>query len=250
MLVYFIPLTAAVARYGMVVTRELPFEAIIGEEDVFCVARPSGQGCMHGDRAVGCHVGCLGLIPHGARAAFINAMSYSWQPAPAEDERRRRWLRHRWSSVLCRTYRLPLELCNHIAQHCLRLFAVLGAFASCEGTLVLGSLSFSTKVWARYTLFEGVRYISSLTNEQPAKNDPRARLVFEPMPDLADTTIYLAEDHLGVRELICAASSKPPTVKERPTIWWRSVVVPGSDPKLESQGDVSPHADEPGLAMN
>jgi hypothetical protein len=215
-LVYAMPLTAVVGRNGMVISRELSFEPIILEEDVFCVARPSGQGSTHGERAVGCHPGCLKLVPAESRTPFINATSYLYQPAPTEYQRRSRWIRLKWSSILCRTYRLPLELCDHIAQNCLRVFAVLRAFASWESTLVPGPLSFSAKVWARYTLFEGVRYISSLTNDQPAKDDPGFGLVFEPMPNLDGNTIYLAEDHLGVRALLCTSSSKTPTVKERP----------------------------------
>ncbi|KAL2017478.1 hypothetical protein VTK56DRAFT_2074 [Thermocarpiscus australiensis] len=233
-------------RSGIVVSRKLRFSTVMDEEVIFCVV--CGDSCLHDEeQAVGCHPGCLGLVPAESLAAVIKATSYQYQPAPAQDERRSRWLRLKWGSILSRTYRLPLELCTYIAQYCLRSFAVIRAVASLESTLAPSCISFSSKVWARYTLFEGERYISSLTNEQPTNDDPRVKLVFESMPDQTDTTIFLAEDHLGVRELLFASSSKTPAIKERPTIWWRSVVVPSSDPELESQVDVSPMLNERSL---
>ncbi|KAL2174926.1 uncharacterized protein P884DRAFT_207934 [Thermothelomyces heterothallicus CBS 202.75] len=225
-----------VGRNGMVVSQEHPFRTVMDEDDMFCVK--CGDGCPHdGEQAAGCHPGCLALVPSESRSAFIKATSYRYQPPPAEDERRTRWLRLTWSSILRETYRLPPELCYHIAQYCLRPFAVLRAVALWESSRAPSRISFSTKVWARYTLFEGVRYISFLTNKQPTEHDPKVKLVFEPMSGPTDTTIFLGEDHLGVRELLSASSSETPTIKERPNIWWRSVAIPSSDPELESLVD-------------
>lgn len=225
----------------MVVLKELPFSTVMNEEDMFCVE--CGGGCPHdGERAVGCHPGCLGLVSSESRLAFINATSYRYQPPPAEDERRSCWLRLTWSSILWEIFRLPPcrlppELCDYIAQYSLRSFAVRAV--AWESLRVPGRISFSTKVWARYALFEGVRYISSLTNKQPTEYDPKVKLAFEPMSSPTDTTIFLAENHLGVRELLFASSSKVPAIEEHPNIWWRSIVVPSSNPELESQVDVS-----------
>lgn len=223
----------------MVVSDERPFRTVMDEEDMFCVE--CGDGCPHhGERARGCHPGCLGLVSSESRSAFIKATSYRYEPPPAEDERRIRWLRLRWSSILRETYRrLPPELCYHIAQYCLRPFAVLSAVALWESSRAPSRISFLTKVWAHYTLFEGARYISFLTNKQATERDPKVKLVFEPMPGPTDTTLFLGEDHLGVRELLSASSSEAPTIKERPNIWWRSVVVSSLDPELENLVNVS-----------
>ncbi len=77
------------------------------------------------ERAVGCHVECLEFVPRQFRAALFEDTWYRYQPGSAEDDRRARWLRRPWSSILSATSRrLPLELCGHVAQYCLRRFAV------------------------------------------------------------------------------------------------------------------------------
>ncbi|KAL2159726.1 hypothetical protein VTH06DRAFT_2295 [Thermothelomyces fergusii] len=226
-----------VVRDGKVVSRELSFRRWVDEEDIRC--SECRNGCPHqfSEPAVGCHPECLGFVPPESLSAFIEATSYRYQPQTIEDKRRIRWLQNTWSSILCETYHLPLELCDYIAQYCLRPFAVLRALASWENVRATSRISFSTKVWARYTLFEGVRYISSVTNEQASETDTGAKLVFDPGSGPNDTTILVGEDHLGVRELLVLPSSKNRTVRERPNIWWRSVTVPRSDPELESQVD-------------
>lgn len=219
----------------VVLEKAFPFDTVM-DEDIWCVK--CGDGCMHNDeQADGCHPGCLKLVPSSeTRSAFFKATSYRYQLPDIEDERRNRWLLLTWSSILQKTYCLPLELCDHIARYCLQPFAVLCVVASLESSRHLAPrhISFSTKVWARHTLFEGLRYISSLTDRQPTGHDPKVKLVFESMSDATDTTLFLAEDHLGVRELIFASSSEILTVEECPNIWWRSVVVPSSAPELES----------------
>ncbi|KAH6856152.1 hypothetical protein B0I37DRAFT_366685 [Chaetomium sp. MPI-CAGE-AT-0009] len=216
---------------GMVISEEHPFH-----KNLFCLE--CAVGCpRYGRQGIGCHPGCLGLVRSELRSAFLEATSYRYQPPPIEDERRLRWLRLTWSSILRETYPLPPELCYHVAKYCLRPFAVLRAVASWGISRAPTYISFSTKVWARYTMFEGVRYISLLTNEQPTQNDHRVRLAFEPTSSPADSTMFLAEDHLGVREVLSASSSEIPTTEERRNIWWRSVNIPSSDTDVESQVD-------------
>jgi hypothetical protein len=80
-------------------------------------------------------------------------------------------------------------------------------------------------VWARRTRPRAFN-TRGVTTEQPAEDNPRVKLVLEPMPSQADTTIFLNEDHLGVRQLLFASFSETPTFKERPSLWWRPVVCP------------------------
>ncbi|KAJ4307353.1 hypothetical protein N0V88_000737 [Collariella sp. IMI 366227] len=186
-----------------------------------------GEGCLHrwGDPAVACHTDCLRLVPRESRAAFFEATVYSREPQPAEDKRRHCWLRVKWSGVLCRTYRvLPPELCDSIAKECLRLFAVLHAAALWERARRFppSPVSFSARVWVYYTWFEGVRYISSLTNRQPDDPNVKAELAFDPKPGHIDASVFLAEDYLGVtKTLIGPASEVPSTTEHRPNLWWR-----------------------------
>lgn len=56
----------------------------------------------------------------------------------------------------------------------------------------------------------------SLTNEQPAEHGTGVRLVLDPESAHPSTAIFVAEDHLGAREVLFAPSSESPTVKGRP----------------------------------
>lgn len=222
------------------VSRELPFCATTNEEYMFC--EESGR-CLHiANKAVACHPECLALVPSESRSAFFEATSYAYQPPQAEDERRVRWLRSTWSSILYGTYPLPMELCEHIAQYCLQPFAVLCGLALWETRsrhVAPSHVSFSTELWARFTLFEGLSYVLSLTNEQPTEHDTgangtRARLAFDPESAHRRTAMFIAEDHIGAREVLFAPSPKRPTIKGRPikerqNIWWQSCAVPRPD---------------------
>ncbi|KAL2258767.1 hypothetical protein VTK26DRAFT_7790 [Humicola hyalothermophila] len=236
-------------RDGFVVTGEPPFRSMMDEPYMLCVE--CNEGCSHSkdyeEHAMACHPGCLALVPLETESAFFEATSYQYQPPRVEDERRIRWLRRTWRSILSRKYvQLPVELCDHIAQYSLQPFAVLCGLALCETKsrhLASNHVSFSTKVWAGFTLFEGLAYILSLTNQQPTENrDTRVQLAFDPELAQPDTLMFLAEDHLGVRKVLFVPSSETPTVgnrpiKERPNIWWRAVVVLRPDSTVEGRFD-------------
>lgn len=214
----------------MVLFPEVPFRRFMDEEYMFCV---ECDGCPHhGEQAVACHTECLARIPMESRSAFFEATSYAYQPLQAEDKRRVRWLRSTWCSILSKTYPIPVELCDHIAQYCLQPFAILCGLAFSETRswhVAPSHISFSTKVWARFTLFEGRSYVLSLTNEQPAEHGTGVRLVLDPESAHPSTAMFVAEDHLGAREVLFAPSSESPTVKGRPieehhNTWWRSAM--------------------------
>ena len=95
-------------------------------------------------------------------------------------------------------------------------------------------ISLSTKVWVQYTLFEGVRYIQSLTNEQPPDDGTAFELVHDSSSVVA---VFFAEDHLGVRDLLFTSSSEKPAIKEQSNVWWRSFKSP--DGMVEAKTNVS-----------
>ncbi|KAH6853716.1 hypothetical protein B0I37DRAFT_400838 [Chaetomium sp. MPI-CAGE-AT-0009] len=200
------------------------------------VYMPCSEECRHGNaKAFGCHPECLELVPFKLRSAVIEATSYRYEPPLAEEERRARWLRWKWSTILNTTFqrRLPLELCDIIAQYSLRKFAVHRALALLKFQHSASCyVSLSTRVWVRYTIFEGVRYIQSLTNEQPPDDSSAVELVYDLNPI---DTMFVAEDHLGVRNLIFASSSEKPTVEEQSNVWWRTVAIPSWDLELEGE---------------
>ncbi|KAK3300334.1 uncharacterized protein B0H64DRAFT_380644 [Chaetomium fimeti] len=224
-----------VRRSGMVVSEKFRFCPRVCIADIGYMT--CSKRCRHGDeKAFACHPECLELVPLKLRSAVIEATSYRYEPPRAEDERRARLLRLQWSRVLCITfqYRFPLELCDDIAQYSLRTFAVRRALESLEmpqhATSCLVSLS--TRVWVRYTFVDGVRYLQSLTNEQPPDDSAAVELAYD---SNSVDTMFVAEDHLGVRNLLFTSSPQKPTIEERPNVWWRTVAIPNLDSKLEGK---------------
>ncbi|KAK3988527.1 hypothetical protein QBC44DRAFT_101266 [Cladorrhinum sp. PSN332] len=73
-------------------------------------------------------------------------------------------------------------------------------------------------VWARYVSIEGVEYIEALSNWP----GPGFYRIFDPRSLPNVNAVYVLEDHLGVRILVCANDSNPPTnEKINPGSWWR-----------------------------
>jgi hypothetical protein len=82
---------------------------------------------------------------------------------------------------------------------------------------------------------------ASLTNQPPPDDVPSVELVFD--PSLVDpifvNTIFVVEDHLGIRELAFGSSDEMQTIiQERPDIWGRVVHVPSLGSTLKSETDV------------
>jgi hypothetical protein len=95
-------------------------------------------------------------------------------------------------------------------------------------------ISLSTKLWVRYILLEGVRYIQSITNEQPPDGSAAVQLAYDPTSVAA---MFVAEDHLGVRDLLFTPSSERPAIEEQSNVWWRTVRDPNA--MLEAKTNVS-----------
>lgn len=231
-------------------SEEFPFDDIVFSDSglVFVQCYRRCVDAVH--QSLACHVECLGLVPsESGRESFFDATWYRYPPTPAEHDRRTRWLLRTWSALVCATYpSLPVEICHQIARRCLRPFAVLRALVSCDKPshrlAPAGCrLSLSGSVWVRHTLFEGARYVLSVANEQPRDQDDASdavELVVGPGPV---DTVFVAENHLGVRKLVFAARSEPPPAEqERPNIWWRAVAISRAaspSQQLEALNDVS-----------
>ena len=97
-------------------------------------------------------------------------------------------------------------------------------------------VSVSSNIWARYVKFEGVEYVAALANE-PDKEF--ASLLHAEQPGKTVDVVYVAEDHLGIRQLLFGNSTEAPSVKERSGIWWRPLPLSSKAPELIWQTDVS-----------
>ncbi|KAK4140849.1 uncharacterized protein C8A04DRAFT_31621 [Dichotomopilus funicola] len=200
--------------------------------------------------AVLCHTDCLTRERSIPPAGRFWATIYAYDPPPAEVKRYERWL-HTPYALFLRSISeqgpvpLPFEICEMIAQHCCAVAALRRNAADAGRVLweTHGSddktytFDISTKTWARYVDLEGVRYIRCITNQRdtPDQQAPVASeltLLHTPLPDDAVDTMYIVEDHLGVRNIMFTSSLTTSEVHHNydgANIWWKSLrIIPGT----------------------
>lgn len=208
-----------------------------------------GGVCRHeGGWVPACHVGCIRLA-EGMHQACLGVMAYIFEPTLSDQQARHQRLLHGlvsgWEAdessrkaQALHLHRLPCELKWDIAKHLLREYAttrLLVFLRSTHGSHV-DDFSISAEVWARHVLVEGVRYIASLSN---VKTSDRDRPIRRPATQSSIDTIYLCEDHLGLRQVILACSTEALRIAKRPGVWWRSYRVPTAVNMLKAHTDVS-----------
>lgn len=96
----------------------------------------------------------------------------------------------------------------------------------------------SLAVWACFIPIEGVAYIAKLSNSpgDGAGISGRGVKILEAgQSDLR--TVYVLEDHLGIRKLVFSRKHPLPSTAQS-GLWWRTVSL---GPKLYGKSDVSNH---------
>jgi hypothetical protein len=196
---------------------------------------------------VGCHAECIAREPCTPSRARFAVMAYSYYPRLAEVERRERWYRSRLGvtlhSILNRRFSLPLEVCEHIASYChVRAWAAAASRAfwdkySTTPEPKTHRFNISSPVWARYVEFEGVRYVAHLTNE-PYDQLGSFTLLYTPTRSGRPDRCYVAQDYLGIREVLFVSSSAMPAVQRDVNVWWKRLKV-HPDSFFEAITDVS-----------
>lgn len=186
--------------------------------------------------AILCHLDCVRLVAQ-ERYKFSLANAYAYEPSAEERRRRIAWLRFNLTSDLTLSRDLPIEIRQMIAQHLLREYAVLKA-TSCLRSLqrpVDICVDVSAEVWARYTDFEGIKYVSDLTN----RPSPREgyRVIFVPDSVQRVDCIYVSEDHLGIRQICFSSCAKVPPAALSPGVWWRALQLPSLKAKVHGKTD-------------
>lgn len=201
---------------------------------------PCWGKCRHDERAAACHAECISLQSTTGRELFeqitSNGVTASrYEPTPSEDLRRTSWLQSHFALAIQNAYPLPAEVCYIIAQYCVLWRAI--RFQQPDQWGGNFRVSISTEIWARYTTFEDVEYIASLTNNPGKKG---YSVIHVPRSGKVINTIHLAEDHLGVRQLLFSTSEEAPPVKERTGVWWISLLLSTPDANVRGHTDVSP----------
>ncbi|KAK1658557.1 hypothetical protein BDP55DRAFT_758705 [Colletotrichum godetiae] len=189
-----------------------------------------GDCSQQAGRTTGCHVECVNQTTPWPLMEAIEVLTFRYEPTDHKNDKRKAWLHQKLSAFLDIVLpRLPRELRINIAGMCLRSYAVarakaLGAVPSGES-----SLQVSSRIWDHFTTFEGKLYLSSLSKRN---DDYHGQLMYVPKSTSAVTTIYLREDHFGVRMM--SFRDFTPDVGKCRDIWWRTSDL-GSSPTLVVQ---------------
>ncbi|KAK1990624.1 hypothetical protein LX36DRAFT_390852 [Colletotrichum falcatum] len=180
--------------------------------------------CHHDEQRVACHVYCIGITPNNASLSKIFTLTaYAFGPTLITEKRRIHWFRFHLTGILKTSTRhilhLPEEVLHSIAAWALesqitcRRLAIDYANKACNGTIrVKSSVKTGEKIYARYIEFEDI-------------------ILFDPSLTESIDSLYVSNDHLGIRQLLFAHSSEQSTIKQTVGVWWRAL-------KLESLGDL------------
>ncbi|KAI1328379.1 hypothetical protein F5Y16DRAFT_160160 [Xylariaceae sp. FL0255] len=178
-----------------------------------------------------CHAQCISPpIP-----SLFEATTYSYEPWPNESLRRARWICSGLASMIymALSSTLPYEICSMIACYCLRQHAAQDMIRFCrENSAVDFRVDLSRPVWARYALLDGLAYIVTLTNGPAQTSD-----VLITLPTESLKTIFVGEDHLGVREIHFTGTSTKAPGQYKQGLWWRTCQAKG----LELEGRTDGH---------
>lgn len=159
--------------------------------------------------------------------------------------RRAKWLQANLARVLFRILpTMPLEICYQISKYLIREHSVqLARDAWSRPQESISKYSTSRKIWAGYVSIEGRRYICALSSE---KQGSCSELFLTPRGNGGLGTMYIAEDHLGIRKVLFNHSADyeslpAPVVDAAPGIWWRAtqfLEVEDNPHSLVGQSDV------------
>lgn len=97
----------------------------------------------------------------------------------------------------------------------------------------------SRNIYAQSRDFDGVYYIESLRNSKSEEAAENEVLLLRPQEAGAIHAVLIAEDHVGVRAVHFASSSRVPQTSLGPGVWWKSISRRGGIAKIRATTDVS-----------
>ncbi|KAG5662081.1 hypothetical protein KAF25_004320 [Fusarium avenaceum] len=158
--------------------------------------------CAHkSGLAVAFHAECTRMAARFGKALteYRSLTEYTYQPASLDYERRRAVIRRLVENALRKEYgKLSPELWHMISNDddLIRLYTIA------EMSLLRGEIELSadpsTSVWITRVNFDGVEYVSSLSNFPR----PESRQAWESISLSAGQFLYISNDYLGIRQVI------------------------------------------------
>ncbi|KAI1173459.1 hypothetical protein F4777DRAFT_449369 [Nemania sp. FL0916] len=175
--------------------------------------------CPHQDGKIfAYHIECLRFTAYKSPISISHALAYNFEPSPAIEQQRRHWIQSNFVSnlKLC-SHKLPPELAFLIAQYCIAEYAI-AAISLPAAERSTYSIDLDCEIWAHYVMIDGVRYFASFAN----KPSTHAQLILSTKKAEKINRMYVAEDHLGVRQVYFGNSTPAISNQDNSPLWWRT----------------------------
>lgn len=207
-----------------------------------------------------CHAFCKKKADSASLRDLLQVTKHSHMTPEVEERRRRQWLRERLRSKLeayyAQTCSFSTVESDHASQHPRRLqrlssdiwHLIAGDLLPCYAVLrtqtilqILGGSSISSvttakEVWYGFRYFEGIRYISWVSNSP--ETDGCVPLGMK-IGHVESRDLLIAENHLGITQVRLVNLSELNPVSERAGVWWRTIPLSLMGKNLKVWTDVS-----------
>ncbi|KAL2676617.1 hypothetical protein Neosp_010381 [[Neocosmospora] mangrovei] len=161
-----------------------------------------------------CHGECLEAITPSRIPEVLQRAACTFVPSKVVRKRRENWLIAKTAQVVSTSVKwLPPEVSIDIAQQCSSALALSHAESLAESVasmtthrkpMVMAMVKYP--IWARYVMFDGVAYVAELSNLRFPKG-----VMAVPVPRTSKIdTLYVAQDHLGIRRVMLGNSEEAP----------------------------------------
>jgi len=197
------------------------------------------------------HIACFHVAQAALSPELFVALAYQFQPTRLDSRRREVYLQHQAAGQLGQAFakpHLPTELWLKIAALLVSVSAAAGvaqiklkdAPSPSKPASSLSMLDLSRDVYASYVQFEGVRYIKALRNRRRAQAAAREYLILDAAKARTIHKVYVAFDHLGVRQVQFACPNRVlPGSGSVPGLWWKHLSREEGISRLWIKTDVS-----------
>ncbi|KEY63892.1 hypothetical protein S7711_10173, partial [Stachybotrys chartarum IBT 7711] len=181
-----------------------------------------------------CHAYCGYFLTCQKSWNCIQVTAYKHPITPHEKIRRCQWLKTKLITSLSNYHNqkrlyLPNEIWSLVAKDLLHCYATINTQVT-QGQAARYQVNLNHEVWCKFTTFEGMNYLSSLSNT-PLRGSTAIS-----SPAVATRKyMYLAENYLGITELRLLSSPTQPQVDATPGIWWQEIEV-DSEVTVQSDG--------------
>ncbi|KND90067.1 hypothetical protein TOPH_05274 [Tolypocladium ophioglossoides CBS 100239] len=171
---------------------------------------------------------------------LLQATKYYYTPTKYEESRRRQWIRDCLIQQLSTYYHayeglnLVPELWRLIVDELQQCYSVANARSLWAPSRILcSSITTAESIWCGFVEFEGIVYVSSLSN---AYSEQAPRLISLHI-DYPSEYLLVVENHLGITKLLLASSRESLAVDNTPGLWWRTIRFGSGELTIDVESD-------------